>query len=135
MEVLPPLTWGQRPQSCWPLRLFSAPLIHRCLLPAVQQVCDLVTQLFVRRVSVVATVIGSSYRPPITHHSKAFDWPGLPRRTPSKGLWDEMGEKGSLVSVTSQLIENTDIFKKIENFSLKTQAQSKLSISFRGFAL
>lgn len=27
--------------------------------------------------------------PPITHLFKIFDWPGLPRRRQSKGLWDE----------------------------------------------
>lgn len=56
-----PLSWGRSPPPCWPLCLFAAALIHRRLLPAEQQVCDLVTQLFVGRVSVVATVIGSSY--------------------------------------------------------------------------
>lgn len=61
-----PLSWGQSSQPCWPLCLFAAALIHQRLLPAEQQVCDLVTRLFVGRVSVVATVIGSSYPLSIT---------------------------------------------------------------------
>lgn len=128
-----PLSRGQSPQQCWPLCLFSAALIHQRLLPAEQQVCDLVTRLLVERVSVVATVIGSSY-PPITHLFKDFDWPDLPRRRQSKGLWDEIygpGEKGSLSLETSQLIENpAEFFMKIENFF-----SSKLSVNCVDFVL
>ncbi|CAB1459987.1 unnamed protein product [Pleuronectes platessa] len=73
-----PILRGHSPQPRWPLRLFAAALIHQRSLPAEQQVGDLVTWLFVGRVSVPATVIGSSH-PPITHPCKVFDWPGLPR--------------------------------------------------------
>lgn len=56
-----PLLWGQSPQPCWPLCLLAVALIHQRLLPTEQQVCDYVTRLFVGRVSVITTVIGSSY--------------------------------------------------------------------------
>lgn len=49
MEMLPApaLSEGSEPRLFWPLCLFSAALIHQCLPPAGQQVCDLVTRLFV----------------------------------------------------------------------------------------
>lgn len=63
-----------------------------CLLlhcfPAEQQVWDLLTRPFVGRVSVVATVTTSCLPPPLPT-GLVFDWPRLPRRRHSKGLWDE----------------------------------------------
>ena len=58
-----PILRGHSPQPRWPLCLFAAALIHQRSLPTEQQVGDLVTWLFVGRVSVVATVIGSSHPP------------------------------------------------------------------------
>lgn len=55
-----PLSWSHRPLPCWPLCLFAAVVIHLCLLSTEQQVCDLVTWLFVGGASVITAVIGSS---------------------------------------------------------------------------
>lgn len=102
--VAPPLPWGQSPRSCWPLCLFAAALIHRCLLPAEQQVCDLLTRLFVGRVSLVTTVIGSSYPLSLTTFRSLIGQACQGGdRARDYGMRYGPGEKGSLSTATSQL--------------------------------
>lgn len=109
-----PLLQGQGPQACWPLCLFAAALIHRCLLPAEQLVCDLLTWLFAGRVWLVATVIGSFYPLSLTTLrsliGQACQEGG---RTRGYGIGYCPGGAGSMSTATSQLKENPNqTFKK-----------------------
>ncbi|KAG7518452.1 hypothetical protein JOB18_034500 [Solea senegalensis] len=79
------------PGRVGPCACLPRALIHQRSLPTEQQVCDLVTWLFVGE--------GFSRRhgnwfmpPPITHRFALFDWPVSPKeakRRKSEGLWDE----------------------------------------------
>lgn len=107
MGGLPALLVGSQP----PVMLAFVPVCGSVNPAALeQQVCDLVTRLFVGRVSVVAAIIGSSdslsLNPPrclIGRLAKEE------RRRQSKGLWDKNypGEKGGLSSATSQAADGT----------------------------
>lgn len=133
-----PLPWGQSPWSCWPLCLFAAALIHRCLLPAEQQVCDLLTRLFVGRVSLVTTVIGSSYPLSLTTFRSLIGQACQGGdRARDYGMRYGPGERGSLSTETSQLIENpVEIFKKIENsFFVDPSSESTVWTFLFGFLL
>lgn len=60
MEGFRPLLMGSQPPAMLAFVLFVAALIHPYLLPAEQQVSDLVTWLYARRVLAISAVIGSS---------------------------------------------------------------------------
>lgn len=87
---LPPPPFGVGPpQSCWPFCLIAAELIRCCLLPAEQQVCDLVTWLFAG--FSFSHRCGNWFKPPpqsLTAIRSLIGW--TCQGGESKGLWDEI---------------------------------------------
>lgn len=90
---LPPPPFGVRtpPQSCWPFCLIAAELIRCCLLPAEQQVCDLVTWLFAGWFQSSPRELVQATPPPpqsLTTIRSLIGW--TCQGGESKGLWDEI---------------------------------------------
>lgn len=102
-----PLQSSQSPRPCWPLCLFAAALIHPHLIPTKQQVCDLVTWLFVRKS--FSDQHGNWFiLPPITHPLRVFDWPELPRKREKVRAKDYGDEKRPRRERQSKLSNFTD---------------------------
>lgn len=120
------LVGWEPPSRVGPCACLLQALIHQRSLPAEQQVRDLVTRLFVGRVS--GPHRGNWFiLPPITHPVKVFHWPGLPSRRQSKGLW------GMRKAVWVQLIEyKKKKEKKKDNFAfVAASRESTASTSFQ----